>query len=162
MWKWVWRPTALDTTRDKLFDLRDNVLRQYFIERKIPLDHPIYVRLRALLNGHLRHTESITIWELTYLNNTVEKDEKLNARFAEMNRRLQSDDPELQSLIDEVRLKSTIAMIAHMIETSMAAMLIAIILMPLVLIHQLSWKAIVSTRLAAKTRVIMEKFALAA
>lgn len=162
-WKWMWLPTVLDSTRDTLFDLRDNVLREYFVSREISLEHPIYLKLRTLLNGHLRHTESLTIGEYSYLQVHLEKEKELTAKkIAQGNRKFKVQDPDLQALIDEIRYKSSVAMVTYMIESSLLSMVLALFVFPIVAFKEWSFNAIFSTKPVVKARTVMEKYAMAA
>lgn len=117
-WRFMWKPTILDRTRDSLFDLRDNVLREHFVTHNLPLDHEIYVNLRLLLNGHLRHTESLSIWKLGYLlnnksNGVVERHSKMfEAKF-------ETDVDHLKTLVNDIRTKAALVMFLYMIQTSL-------------------------------------------
>lgn len=127
-WPYIWRPTVLDSARDKLFDLRDNKVRQHFLQRGLGLDHPVYVALRNLLNGHLRHTESLTFFHFTYLAGWAESHraeevgirQKIDAMFA-------TEDPDLQRLVKSVREQSSLIMIEYMVESSIVALSMAIV-----------------------------------
>lgn len=158
LWKFVWLPTILDATRDKLFDLRDDVLKGYFVKNGISFDHPTYVKLRNLLNGHLRHTESVTIWEVIFVKRCMDGNPAL--RFAEIEAIFQTDDPKLQALVDEIRFKSAVAMLIYMFATSLACIALAIPSSAILLLRKLPFKAIYSTKPAVKARTVMEEFAL--
>lgn len=59
-WNYAWRRALLDTTRDRLFDIRDGS-RQWFLDQGYSLDNPAYIALRTMLNSHLWHTEDATL-----------------------------------------------------------------------------------------------------
>lgn len=127
-WSYVWQPTVLDSARDKLFDLRDNVVREYFVRSGLGLEHPIYVALRNLINGHLRHTESLTLFHFGYMVFWAEvhreEDELVRGRINTM---FATDDPELAKLVKNVRDQSSMIMVDYMVESSVVALVTAII-----------------------------------
>lgn len=160
-WKFVWLPTVLDGTRDTLFDLRDRRLRDYFISHSISFDHPIYASLRNLLNGHLRHTESVSIFEYVHMKTLLDGDQKLfEARIAKINSKFVTQDADLQALVDEIRYESSVAMLTYMIETSVISMLMAPLVIITTFIRQVPPKSFFATKPAVKARTFMEQCAL--
>lgn len=127
-WSYMWRPTVLDSARDKLFDLRDNSVRAYFIERGLGLDHHVYKGLRELLNGHLRYTESLSFFGFISIAAWTAQNFDLDkARRQEIDAKFKTDDPALESLVKKVREQSALIMIEYMIESSIVALTMAII-----------------------------------
>ena len=59
-WNFLWRPTLLDDTRDRLFDLRD-AARAWFVKNGYGLAHPAYLELRGMLNASIRYTEKLSL-----------------------------------------------------------------------------------------------------
>ena len=53
VWHFMLRPSILDHSRDRLFDLRDE-LRFSFLENNWDIGSASYKRLRDLVNRHLR------------------------------------------------------------------------------------------------------------
>lgn len=127
-WSYMWRPTVLDSARDKLFDLRDRTVRAYFIERGLGLDHPVYLALRELLNGHLRYTESLSFFRFVSLAAwTAQHMEIDKARRLGIESKFKTDDPALLELVRKVREQSTMIMIEYMVESSVVALTMALI-----------------------------------
>ncbi len=158
-WKHVWLPSVLDRVRDKLFDLRDRDLRESFMREGLPLDHPIYKRLRDLLNGHLRHTESASIWEFFgffFMARRSKAD-----LFAIADRLFHSEDPRVQVIVQHVRFQSAIIMLAYMLFTSVLAIpLLALVFVVFTVIKQLPFKKIFLTRPVVRARLLVENAAL--
>lgn len=141
-WHFMWRPTVLDTTRDKLFDLRDEQIRNYFVQRRLPLDHKLYRELRDLINGHLRHTESLSFFRFIFMIVWVEHHQDVNTTILErIERRFRTDDAELAAFIRQVREQAVTIMIEYMVESSIAAFLLSMIGMVVLTISAV-WKAI--------------------
>lgn len=118
LWRFIWRKTALDRYRDVLFDLRDESKR-FFIEHNYGLSHPLYIELRALLNGHIRYTEKLTM--SVFISETVamsahpevarELINKVNSRFA-------TEDKILADHISNIRTRAIVTLAGHMGESS--------------------------------------------
>lgn len=127
-WHFMWRPTILDTTRDKLFDLRDDQIRNYFVRRRLPLNHKLYRELRDLINGHLRHTESLSFFRFILMIVWVERHQDVNTTIlAHIERRFRTDDAELADFIRQVREQAVTIMIEYMVESSIVAFLLSMI-----------------------------------
>lgn len=128
-WRYMWLPSTLDTARDRLFDIRDKQVRAWFVERNMPLDHPIYKALRDLLNGMLKNTESLTLIHVGALIAWQTSNPEREAKWRqEIDRRFETDDPELKTLIKEVREQATMVMLEYVVETSGPALLLAMMI----------------------------------
>lgn len=126
-WRYMWMPTALDAARDALFDLRDNKARAWFVERGIPLDHPVYKALRDLINGHLRYTESLSYYHLVSMLVWASKNHEADAlRRKQIETRFASDDPELNKLVKDIREQASFIMLGYVVETSILAFSLAV------------------------------------
>ena len=158
-WKYVWLPTILDYTRDKLFDLRDGFLREAFLQEKFPLDHPIYKSLRNLLNGHLKHTESLSIWEFLafyYSAKNLRKD-----LLVGVNEIFKTDDRRLNEIISRVRFQSAKIMAEYMLLTSMIAIpMLFVALVFFTLRRRSIFKKILATKPVVRARALIESAAL--
>lgn len=161
-WKFVWLPTVLDTTRDALFDLRDRKLRRYFLAKGVGLDHPVYAKLRHLLNGHLRYTKSLSLSQFVYIQMQIDKDkEAAAARFAEFDRKFKVDDPELQKFVDRIRLESSVAMLSYMVSSSPISLAFAQLYRLTLVIRHMTLKDMFATTPAVRARSMLEQCALA-
>lgn len=144
-WHFVWMPTVLDSSRDKLFDLRDQTVRDYFVQKGIPLDNNIYQELRTLINGHLRHTESLTFFGFMSMLVWTAKNDEISSEIRErIEKRFDSGNAELKVLAEKTREQAARIMIEFMIESSILAMSLVLIGMIAILI-QLMWKNISSS-----------------
>ena len=134
LWKFMLKKSILDTHRDSLFDLRDE-LRAVFVSRGWSLDEPIYRRLRDLINGYLRFTESYSFGEFLYLENEVKKNDKLTTEVkARIDAKFTSTTREQQEFVSEFRRKAVRVMMDYMIMSSGALMILVILLTPFVVI----------------------------
>ncbi len=121
-WRYVWRPTTLDEARDRLFDLRESV-RDEFLRRGLPLDHPLHMALRSLLNGHLRHTESASFSILIAFHVAVIDQPEVRAALKEhVEKRFGCTDPQLAELAKQTREQAALIMLGYVIETSVLAL----------------------------------------
>jgi hypothetical protein len=121
-WRFVWRPTTLDEARDRLFDLRESV-RSEFVRRGISLDHPLYVALRDLLNGHLRHTESASFSTLIAFHvSVISQPEVREALQEHIEKRFGCSDPDLAKFAKQTREQASLVMVGYVIETSVLAL----------------------------------------
>jgi hypothetical protein len=144
-WHFVWMPTVLDSSRDKLFDLRDQTVRDYFVQKGIPLDNNIYQELRTLINGHLRHTESLTFFGFMSMLVWTAKNDEISSEIRErIERRFDSANVELKVLAEKTREQAARIMIEFMIESSILAMSLVLIGM-IAMFIQLMWKYISSS-----------------
>lgn len=119
-----WKITALDETRDRLFDIRDN-LRTWFIANGYGLDHPICHGLRNLMNAHLRFTEEARFIGILYLMQHMNAD-LIAAVMAELNARFETDDPRLSELVKVTRRDAARTVQLYMVKTSTLAMAFSI------------------------------------
>ena len=60
IWHFVAKRTVLDHTRDKLFDLRDQI-RADHLANGWGLENDAYKNLRKMLNAYLRYTSSVRL-----------------------------------------------------------------------------------------------------
>lgn len=128
-WRWMLKPSLLDATRDKLFDLRES-MRAYFVGTKEGLDHPAYKDLRMLLNGHLRYTEDLSFvgFVLTIFS-AVNHKEDFSAVRNKLDRKFNAhtESEETRRYIKEVRFAASAIMLDYMIKTSLLAWFFAIL-----------------------------------
>lgn len=166
LWKYVWIKTHLDDTRDRLFDLRDITLHNYFKNHELGFEHPIYVQLRKLINGHLRHTESLTIWELMFTLNSIKKGSEIDMHMsAVIDRRFFTKEQETKKLIEQVRLESTGILMQYMIFSSVVGVLFFVLHRIISVLSRLTKGSMALIRFYpfktnAKNRLAMEMFAL--
>lgn len=119
IWRFVWKKSALDTRRDQLFDLRDEV-RTYFLKHEQGLSSPVYAALRDLLNGHLRYTEDLTFARYVSMTVAMNRDPALAEKLKqELDAKLATDNLEVAEYITTVRMRAVIIMMNFMVETSL-------------------------------------------
>lgn len=128
-WRWMLKPSLLDATRDKLFDLRES-MRAYFIDTKEGLEHPAYKDLRMLLNGHLRYTEDLSfVGFMLTIFGAINHREDFAAVRDKLDKKFNShtDSEETRRYIKKVRLTASAIMFEYMVKTSLLAWLFAIL-----------------------------------
>ena len=130
----VWnlsKKTALDHTRDCLFDLRDDI-RMYFLSNEYDLDSTTYMELRNLINTYLRFTENQRFIGLIYLYTKGISDTVKENIIAEFNQRFTTDDPTLQRYIDGVRGQTVRIVLKYMILTSTITVSMTLAIIPII------------------------------
>jgi hypothetical protein len=128
------RRTILDHSRDKLFDLRDE-LRAHFISNGWDLNLSIYKELRTLLNGHLRFTENFSIWKIAFFEVSVKHDKNLQELLQTRNDRAFSvNDPEQIKFVKYIREKALVAVMEYAVFSSGFLLFLSLCFAPFVLI----------------------------
>lgn len=134
IWRFMVKRTVLDHTRDKLFDLRDEV-RETFIAREWDLGSPAYKKLRDLLNGHLRFTEDYSIWKVAYLSAAIEKNPHLEAEMqAKFEKTFTSNIPDQLEYMHAVRKRSRMAVMEFTVFGSGFLIFLSVVISPVVLL----------------------------
>lgn len=102
-----WRRTQMDSCRDSLFALRDE-LREYFVVNNLNMDSAIYKHTRDLLNAHLQYMDVFSFDDIyEYNQRAVKNPEVYKIMSDEINNRFVTDNTELQKLIQSIRYQST-------------------------------------------------------
>lgn len=115
LWRFMLKKSVLDDHRDKLFDLRDE-LRATFANNGWDMSAPIYKRLRDLINGYLRFTETYSFAEFFLIERGVRRNERINAELAQrMARDFNAGDPRQQEFILDFRRRAVSVMMSYMI-----------------------------------------------
>lgn len=118
VWHFGWRRTALDTCRDHLFDLREQV-RDHFLAHGIPLSHPAYKQLRDMLNGYLRYTEDATLISFVCRTAHLMDDTELcEALRVQSQARYSTFDEPTRKFADTIRRQAGEAMLVYMASTA--------------------------------------------
>lgn len=137
IWRFALRKGILDDHRDQLFDLRDE-LRAEFVAQGWALDSELYKRLRDLLNGYLKFTESYSFFEFIFMENQVRKDEGLQAAFKEgINAKFKTADPKQAEYVLKLRRRAVAVMMNYMIVSSGPLMIVTAIIVPFIALHLL-------------------------
>jgi len=133
VWRFMIRKTILDNSRDKLFDLRDE-LRATFVRNEWDLNSPLYKKMRDLLNGHLRFTEEFSIWKILYLDVSMKEKKHLQT---ELHDRVQnvfiSNDPKQQEFIKDIRRRAVVSVMNFAVFGSGLLLLLSLLFAPIVL-----------------------------
>ena len=135
-WHFVMKKTLLDRTRDRLFDLRDE-LRQVHIEQNWTMDTNAYSSLRAMINACLRYTENYSVWGVIWLQtNLSRRSKELNqALIRLMDEEFKALTPQQQRYVADVRQRACLTLIDFAIHNSGLLALMTILAMPFVLIR---------------------------
>lgn len=137
-WHWMAKRTYLDEARDQLFDLRDGVLRRYFLASKHGLGDPLYLELRTLINGHLRFTHRASFLGFVALLWMSRNDAQLREAIKrESERHFSTKDAELAEFSYKVRERAARIMFHYMVRTSLLARFIMLISVPVICVMML-------------------------
>lgn len=118
VWECFLKKTILDTNRDRLFDLR-SYLRKEFADRAA-LDSPAYRETRQLLNAQIALTENFSVLQYLLFVEKIEKNASLKAAIEQKNTfTYATSDPVLGNVIKEVRSKSSDICMEYMIFSSL-------------------------------------------
>lgn len=118
-WIFMLKPSQLDETRDMLFDLRDDDLREGFLKHQQGLSHPLYIKLRQVLNNHLMFTNKLTFTEFIIMILWMNRNQnKFQETVDNHHDEFLCDDEELNELSKYVRAKAAIIMVNHMVRSS--------------------------------------------
>lgn len=138
VWHFMLRPSILDMSRDRLFDLRTE-LRCAFKKSGWDLASPAYRRLRDLVNGHLRFTEELSLARMSYVRSHVKGNEELQTYLHEkINKTFHSPDPEQLKFIRSFRQRSLKVVMDYAILGSGWLLILALFLLPFVF-AQMFW-----------------------
>ena len=137
IWHFVAKRTVLDHTRDKLFDLRDQI-RADHLANGWGLENDAYKNLRKMLNAYLRYTEIYSIWKIISLHRNLSKNphltefvrKKINTSFATKNEKH-------AQYIQSVREKAFVILTEFSICYSGLLIVISMVMMPYVLLKSL-------------------------
>lgn len=134
VWRFMIKRTVLDHTRDKLFDLRDEV-RSTFVSKNWDLSAPAYKKLRDLLNGHLRFTEDYSIWKVLFLNDLIGKNAHLKSEIHEkFEKTFTSSDPDQLAYMHTVRKRALKAVMEFSVFGSGLLMVLTVVFTPFMLL----------------------------
>lgn len=123
------KPSQLDQTRDMLFDLRDEDLRAGFLKHEQGLSHPLYIKLRKVLNNHLMFTNKLTFAEFVIMILWMRRNQNsINEVVEKHHDEFLCDDEELNELSQYVRAKASAIMINHMVKSSIWARFVLFII----------------------------------
>lgn len=115
----MWKNTFLDHYRDQLFDLREDV-RAFFLQNDLGLQHPIYKKLRNLLNQHIRFLEDVTFLRVVSRARLLVKNKKLREHLIHrVEKTFSSDDPELNKYSEKVRCEAIDILALYIVQSNM-------------------------------------------
>lgn len=125
IWHFMWKKALLDYTRDRLFDLRDE-LKEKFINNGYGLESKYYCELRNTLNRYIHNTEAPSLVDCLIFS--LREKNKDSADKNLFDSRFITEDRELQHVIYYVRNKAALIFLSHMILRSMFATTLFVIL----------------------------------
>lgn len=138
LWRFGARKTYLDEARDRLFDLRDAYLKPYFEKTELGLRDPLYVKLRGLLNSHLRYTEKFSFVSYVSLLVALRKKRKdLDRIQRSFEREFYSEDATTRQLSDTVRRKAAEALMIYMVKASLLARFTVFVVVGVLVLRQM-------------------------
>lgn len=137
VWRYIIRKTILDNSRDKLFDLRDEV-RATFIRNGWDLGSPQYKNLRDLINGHLRFTEEFSLWKLAFFEASIKQNKTLQNELHERVQKIfSSADPMQAKFTNSVRRRAVAAVMNFSIFGSGILLFVLLLVAPFVAIAKI-------------------------
>lgn len=137
VWKLMIRKTILDNSRDKLFDLRDE-LRNTFLERGWGLNSPMYKKLRDLLNGHLRFTESYSVSQIVFMEAGVKSNKHLEAELhTRFGNKFVTGNAEMDKYVKSIRSRSLVAVMDFAVYSSGFLLFLSAMITPFFLVAKM-------------------------
>lgn len=137
VWHFILKRTILDSHRDQLFDLRDK-LRETFVAEGWDMHSPLYRRLRDLINGYLRFTESYSFGEFVFLEREVRSNHRLQAALKErMAKDFVVTQAEQAKFVAKLRNDAVSVMMSYMILSSGPLVILVLLAIPLSAIYLL-------------------------
>jgi hypothetical protein len=132
-WNYVILPSNLDSSRDQLFDLRDE-LRAHFIEKGWDISLSKYGETRAAINGYLRFIDETSIWRLMFINSIIMNDRKSGAKSTSPKRRAGDRLGEIDLFVGAIRRRALKVVISHAVSSSFLLHVMAFLLVPIFVI----------------------------
>ncbi|WP_226596772.1 hypothetical protein [Marinobacter nauticus] len=116
---WLYRDYKLDSFRQKLFKLRDDLFDEA-INNDISFEHPSYQVLRSTINGFIRYGHRLNVFQVIAFLVLAESEKKVKSssftnRFES---HLGSLDPEKSDVLKDYRNRMNILMMEHVIASS--------------------------------------------
>lgn len=139
LWHFMIKKTVLDNTRDKLFDLRDEI-RRVHLEQGWDIGSDIYGSLRQMINSYLMYTETYSVWTVAAVRTELSQSQNANLRdhlCARIDSHFRSTSPEQQKYIAKVRSQAARALIEYSVSSSGLLLLAAIAMMPYFMVSTL-------------------------
>ncbi len=138
VWHFGWRRSALDSCRDDLHLLRENV-REHFIDHSIPLGHPAYRLLRDMLNSYLLFAPRANLIEAFWFSFVLRKDPAFAKKQAKLvHAKYNGLDPEVKQFALSVRKQAADIMVVYMLKTSVVAALLLFAAAPFFGLYQMA------------------------
>jgi hypothetical protein len=130
VWHFMLKKSILDTHRDRLFDLRDQ-LRAEYIAHGWDLGSPMYKKLRDLVNSYLRFTDSFSLVEFMLVETKVKRQRELkDALKAKFEKEFRGQSDAEQEFIQKFRAETVQVMMSYMILSSGPLVLLSAIMLP--------------------------------
>lgn len=137
VWKFMIRKTILDHTRDKLFDLRDEI-RDEFTRREWDMNSALYRELRDTINAYLRYTEHYSVWRFFFMESSLRKNKLLfNSLKQKIEQSYRELDTEKATFAKTIRLRSQQHMMDFSVYSSGLLLVISFILVPFFAVYNI-------------------------
>lgn len=137
VWHHMIMLTVVDATRDKLFDLRDEI-RQTFKERDWDMSSETYRSLRDLMNGYLRFTEQYSFWRFIYLEVSVVSDKNLMQAISERaQKRFLSVPAEQLDFVKSMRSRAVNVVLEYSVYRSGLLLAMSLVVSPFILVSKI-------------------------
>lgn len=139
VWHFMVKKTLLDHTRDKLFDLRDEI-RSVHLARGWTIDGDVYGNLRDMLNAYLMYTEAYSVWKVVVVRTEISKAANAGLRdhlAARIESRFKTSSVEQRQYIANVRSRAANALIEYSVYSSGLLLLASMLMTPYFLVSTL-------------------------
>jgi hypothetical protein len=131
-WHYVVKKTLLDNTRDKLFDLRDEI-RDVYTESEWGIDGDVYGNLRYMINAYLRYTETYSVWSVVSVRGELARTRNTNLRehlVSRINANFKTPSTEQNIYIANVRSRASKALMQYSVYSSGLLLIAAFAMTP--------------------------------
>ena len=130
VWHFMIRKTALDHTRDKLFDLRDEI-RATYLKEGWDMEGGPYKNLRNSLNSFLRYTENYSVWAVVKIHSVLDNNAELREYLMKIiNSKFETQDEKQAKYIQSVRENAQWILMEFSVYSSGLLMLIFLVAIP--------------------------------
>lgn len=132
LWHYVVKKTLLDHTRDKLFDLRDEI-RCVHLEKNWGIDSDVYSNLRDMINAYLRYTETYSVWAVVAVRTELGRAQNASMRehlVSRINSNFKTPSSEHKEYIAAVRSRASSALMQYSVYSSGLLLIAALVITP--------------------------------
>lgn len=141
---WIWQQYVIDSTRQQLFELRDELF-DMATEGQLDRNSVLYTTLRELFNTGIRFAHQLTLWRLVIFMYTAKKlGERKFGRYAKHIGELVHGIPDdkVRSRVQSIVRKQQYTMVLHVFKRSLLLLVVIPILLVCTVIISLGVDAV--------------------